>query len=59
MLKESLVYVSLRLPDDRGDLAALFHQQGTVVKMSHGEEGTNIEGYLPRRWLEEVRPYLI
>ena len=59
MLKENLVYVTLRLPYDRGDLAALFHQQGTVVKMSHGEEGTNIEGYLPRRWLEEVRPYLI
>ncbi|MDX9828806.1 MAG: GTPase HflX [Anaerolineae bacterium] len=59
ILKENLVYVTLRLPYDRGDLAALFHQQGTVVKMSHGEEGTNIEGYLPRRWLEEVRPYLI
>ena len=59
ILKENLVYVTLRLPYDRGDLAALFHQQGTVVKMTHEGEGTRIEGYLPRRWLEEVRPYLI
>ena len=59
ILTENLVYVTLRLPYDRGDLAALFHEQGTVVKMSHQGKGTEIEGYLPRRWLEQVRPYLI
>ncbi len=59
VLTENLVYVALRLPYDRGDLAALFHEQGTVVKMSHEVKGTVIEGYLPRRWLEQVRPFLI
>jgi GTP-binding protein HflX len=59
VLTENLVYVTVRLPYDRGDLAALFHEQGTVVKMSHEGEGTVIEGYLPRRWLEQVRPFLI
>ncbi|HSJ53261.1 MAG TPA: GTPase HflX [Anaerolineae bacterium] len=59
VLTENLVYVTLRLPYDRGDLAALFHEHGTVVKMSHEGKGTVIEGYLPRRWLEQVRPYLI
>jgi GTP-binding protein HflX len=58
-LTENLVYVTIRLPYDRGDLAALFHEQGTVVKLSHEGKGTVMEGYLPRRWLEQVRPYLI
>ena len=59
VLTENLVYVTIRLPYDRGDLTALFHEQGTVVKMSHEGKGTVIEGYLPRRWMEQVRPYLI
>jgi GTPase len=59
LLTENLVYVTLRLPYDRGDLAALFHEQGTVIKVSHESKGTVIEGYLPRRWFEQVRAYLI
>jgi GTPase len=59
MLSIGLVYVTVQVPYDRGDLAALFHEQGTVVETSHGAEGTILEGYLPRRWLEHYREYLI
>jgi len=59
MLSAGLVYVSVQVPYDRGDLAALFHEQGTVVETSHAVEGTILEGYLPRRWLEQYREYLI
>jgi GTP-binding protein HflX len=59
MLSAGLVYVTVQVPYDRGDLAALFHEQGTVVETSHAAEGTLLEGYLPRRWLEQYREYLI
>ena len=58
MLSEELVYISVRVPYDRGDLTTLFHDQGTVMSTSHDGQGTIIEGYLPRRWLEEFRSYL-
>lgn len=54
-----LVYITVEVPYDRGDLAALFHDQGSVVKASHDGQGTLLEGYLPRRWLERFRAYLI
>ncbi|HSJ55119.1 MAG TPA: GTPase HflX [Anaerolineae bacterium] len=58
VLSAGLVYLTVQLPYDRGDLAALFHEHGTVVKTSHEGQGTTIEGYLPRRWLAQYRPYL-
>lgn len=58
-LAAGLVYVTVRVPYERGDLAALFHDQGTVMKSSHDGRGTIIEGYLPRRWLDRFRTYLI
>jgi hypothetical protein len=30
-----------------------------VVRTSHAGEGTMLEGYLPRRWLEHFREFLI
>jgi GTP-binding protein HflX len=59
ILAAGMVYLQVLVPYDRGDLAALFHEQATIVKTSHGAEGTELEGYLPRRWLEQFRPYLI
>jgi GTP-binding protein HflX len=59
VLVAELVYVSVQLPFERGDLAALFHEQGTVVKQLHNGEGTVLEGYLPRRWLEQYRVHMI
>ncbi len=58
VLTSGLVYVTVQVPYDRGDLAALFHEQGTVVRATHEGQGTVIEGYLPRRWLERFRAYL-
>jgi GTP-binding protein HflX len=59
ILSEGHVYIAVQVPYERGDLAALFHDQGTVVKTSHDGNGTIIEGYLSRRWLDQFRSYLI
>ncbi len=59
VLTAELVYLTVQVPYDRGDLAALFYDQGTVVRTSHDGSGTEIEGYLPRQWLERFRPHLI
>jgi len=59
ILAADLVYLTVQVPYDRGDLAALFHNQGTVVRTSHNGVGTVIEGYLPRRWLGQFRAHLI
>lgn len=59
ILTSDLVYLAVQVPYDRGDLTALFHNQGTVVSVSHNGIGTVIEGYLPRRWLGQFRAYLI
>ncbi len=59
VLSAELVYVTVHVPFDRGDLAGLFHDQGTVVKASHDSRGTVLEGYLPRRLLERFRAYWI
>ncbi len=59
VLSSGLVHITVSLPYARGDLAALFHEQGTVMHMSHDREGTLLEGYLARRWLEQFRPYLV
>jgi GTP-binding protein HflX len=58
VLSAGMVHVQLRVPYERGDLAALFHEQATMVIVSHSAEGTALEGNLPRRWLEHFRPYL-
>jgi GTP-binding protein HflX len=59
VLSADLVYVEVQVPYDRGDLAALFHEQGAVSETTHSAEGTVIKGFLARRWLEQFRPYLI
>lgn len=59
VLAADLVYVTVQVPYNRGDLAALFHDQGTVVSTSHNGTGTLLEGYLPRRWLEQFRDHLV
>jgi GTP-binding protein HflX len=59
VLSAGMVHVQVRIPYDRGDLAALFHEQAIMVKASHSEDGTVLEGYLPRRWLDPFQGYLI
>ena len=58
VLSTSLVHVLVRVPYTRGDLVALFHDQGTVLEESHDEQGTRLAGYLPRRWMDQFRPFL-
>jgi GTP-binding protein HflX len=59
VLAAGLVYITVQVPYGHGDLTALFHEHGTVLQTSHEGRGTVLEGYLPRRWLERFRPYLI
>jgi len=59
VLATEMVRVSVQIPYERGDLTALFHEQGTVMATVHDGQGTALEGYLPRRWLEPFRPYLV
>lgn len=59
LLLEGMVYVEVRIPYDRGNLAALFHAEGTILRTVHEGQGTKIEGYLPKRWVEQFRPYII
>jgi GTP-binding protein HflX len=59
ILASDLVYLTVQVPYDRGELAALFYDQGTVVRTLHEGTGTVIEGYLPRRWLGQFRDHLV
>jgi GTP-binding protein HflX len=58
VLAAGLVHVKVEVPYARGDLVALFHEQGTGVRQSHGPDGVTLEGRLPRRWLDQFGPYL-
>jgi GTP-binding protein HflX len=59
VLAASMVYLTVQVPFAHGELIALFHEQGTVLQVSHNGQGTVLEGFLPRRWLERMRPYLV
>jgi GTP-binding protein HflX len=59
VLAAELVPVKVLVPYARGELVAIFHEQGTVAEMSHNKGGTVLEGHLPRRWLERFRAYLV
>ncbi len=59
VLSAELVYITVQVPYARGDLAALFHEQGNVVKATHEGQGTVLEGYLPRRFLERFRAFWV
>jgi GTP-binding protein HflX len=59
VLTAEQVYITVLVPYAHGELAALFHEQGTVVRASHNRQGTMMEGHLPRRWLDRYRAYLV
>ncbi len=52
-------WVAARIPYDRSDLVDLFHRRGQPARIAHGPEGTEIEGRLPARYVERLRPYLL
>ncbi len=59
VLSENMVYITVQVPYERGDLTSLFHEQATLVETEHNREGTVLEGHLPRRWLDLFHPYMI
>jgi len=59
VLESEMVHVRLLLPFQRGDLVNLFHERGLVEAESYTEEGTVIEGRLPRSWLTPFAEYRI
>jgi GTP-binding protein HflX len=58
LLFENFVNVTLWLPYDEGALISLFHEQGHVEMIEHGEGGIQISGVLPNRLLARYSPYM-
>jgi GTP-binding protein HflX len=58
ILFENFVDVSLWLPYNQGSLISLFHEQGRVEMVEHGEEGIQITGVIPNRLLSRYSPYI-
>ena len=50
--------VRVRLPYQEGGLISLFHDQGQVELVEHGQSGVVIQGRLPGRLLARYRPYV-
>lgn len=59
VLGENLVEITVRIPFQANDLAALFHQRGIIEREEFTEKGTLIEGKLAERLVERFEPYLI
>jgi hypothetical protein len=49
----------LLIPHSRYDLINRLHQAGAVRIERPGDEGVYIEGLVPARWIDTVRPYVI
>ncbi len=56
-LFESATPLRARIPNNRGDLIALFHKNGTVEVEEYGEGSVLMAGRLPARLLAPFRPY--
>jgi GTP-binding protein HflX len=52
-------WIAACVPYDRTDLIDLFHRRGQPARLVHGPDGTEIEGRLPARFVERLRPYLL
>lgn len=59
ILFEDFVDVSLWLPYEEGGLISLFHEQGHVNMIEHGDGGIQISGVIPNRLLARYSPYVI
>lgn len=57
-LYENYASVDVLLPYDEGGLIALFHEQGQVDRIEHGEDGVDIQGRIPGRLLAKFKPYV-
>ena len=59
LLFENFVSVSLWLPYREGALISMFHEQGHVEMVEHGEDGIQITGMLPQRLIARYSPYKV
>ncbi len=59
LLFENFVDVSIWLPYKEGGLISLFHEQGHVNMIEHGDGGIQITGVIPNRLLARYSPYMI
>ncbi len=59
VLDEELAPVTARLPYHRGDLVALMHQRGVVVREQHEADGVYVVGRVPVGLLSKFTPYLV
>jgi GTP-binding protein HflX len=59
VLGENLVELSVQIPYNAGDLAALFHQRGIVDREEFTEKGTLIEGKIAARLVPRFEEYAL
>ena len=58
-INREMPWVAARIPYERSDLVDLFHRRGQPARVQHGADGTEIEGRLPSRYVERLRPFLL
>jgi GTP-binding protein HflX len=56
-LFETYSQVVVRLPYQQGGLISMFHEQGQVERIEHGQGGVTIQGSLPGRLLARYQPF--
>jgi GTP-binding protein HflX len=59
LLFENFVKITLRIPYREGGLISLFHEQGNVEVIEHGEKGIQITGLLPNRLVARYSPFIV
>jgi len=59
MISGESTAMTLLIPHSRYDLINRLHQAGAVHREQPRAEGVYIEGLVPRRWLDAVRPYVL
>ena len=57
VLDNELVSVEVLLPYGRGDLLALIHQRGVILRESHESAGTRVNGRVPSSLLPRLEAY--
>ena len=59
VLGENLVELTVQIPYNAGELAALFHQRGIVDREEFTEKGTLIEGKIAARLVPRFEEYAL
>jgi GTPase len=59
VLADEMVRFTVLLPYDRGDMVEVFHRRGHVIRQEAQEQGTLIEGTLPRPIVAAFAPWRV